>query len=199
MKKILVFAGAVLLAGALNAQVVNMTNASWNKETKPAFTMQMDYSKKIVDEAVEKHFKADKIKGKSENGMTKYEEITYSAMCVEDCDVYTSIDGNGKSATLNIFVVRKNGNFVTSGDDEEKCIKKFMIYLFADVEALDLQYKIDEQTKVYEKSVKEYEKLVDKKAGLEKELKNVEQGISDAEKNREQQKKLLEQLKAQQK
>lgn len=193
-KTVLSLMSLIFVAAAANAQVVNMANAEFNKETRPAFEMQLDYSKKLVEEAVEKRFKADKQKGKSSNGMMVYAKASYSDMCVDGCDIYTKVDGNGKSATIDIFVMRSNGNFINSGDDEEKCIKKFMLSLSSDVKALDLQYKIEEQSKVYEKAEKEYEKLLDKKASLEKDLKNTENDIQAADKNRKEQKAALEQL-----
>ncbi len=199
MKKLLLFGVSVAFAVLANAQVVNMSNEAFNKELKPAFVMPLDYSKKLVDEAVTNRFKADKLKGKSAGAMTLYAKTTYSSMCVSNCDIYTKVDGNGKSATLTIFVARENGNFVISGDDEEQCIKKYMVGLITDIKALELQYQIEEQTKVCEKAQKEYEKLLDKKASLEKDLKNTEKAIQDAEKEKDAQKNILEQLKAKQK
>jgi len=199
MKKLLLtLAAAIATCTIAHSQVVNMANAELNKQQRPAFTMQVDYSKKLVVEAVEKRFKNDKLKGKVSGGVTCYAKATYSAMCVTNCDIYTIIDGNGKSATVNIFVARENGNYITSGDDEEQCIKKFMLSLYADVQALDLHYQIEEQTKVYEKAVKDHEKLLDKKADLEKELKNVEKDIQNADKEKALQKDVLEQLKKKQ-
>lgn len=197
MKKVLSLVLSVaFFASVTQAQVVNMTNGEFNKETKPAFVMELEFSKKIVEEAVEKRFKNDKQKGKSSGGMTTYANTTYSDMGVRDCNVYTKIDGNSKSATLYIFVQEANGNFITSGADQEKQIKKFMISLAGDVKALDLEYQIADQKKVWERSEKEYDKLVDKKASLEKELKNTENDIQKADSERKAQKTALEQLEA---
>lgn len=197
MKKLLIsFLSVAFFVSVAHAQVVNMTNGAFNKETKPAFVMELDYSKKITEEAVEKRFKDDKQKGKSSSGMTTYANTTYSAMGIRDCNVYTKIDGNSKNATLYIFVQEANGNFITSGSDQEKQIKKFMLSLADDVKALDLEYQIAEQKKIWEKSEKEYDKLVDKKTSLEKELKNTENDIQKADTERKAQKSALEELEA---
>ena len=197
MKKLAVTAIAVMVwAGFASAQSITETTASFNKEEKPAMALTMDFSKKLMDEAVTNHFKADKQKAKAANGMMLYAKMTYAGLCVKNCDVYTKIDGSSKNSTLYIFVQRENGNFVVPGDDEIPCIKDFLKKISEEVVALDLQYQIEEQTKVYEKAVKEYDKLVDKKEDLQKELRNTEKEISEADSYKKQQKAILDQLKA---
>lgn len=195
MKKIIVSALSLLcVVGLVNAQSITETTTSFNKVEAPAVSLTMDISKKIMEEAVTKHFKADKQKGKSVGNMIQYANMTYPSMCVTKCDVYTKIEGSGKTSTLFVLVQRENKNFVVSGDEEIACIKEFMKTLSAEVTALDLQYQIEEQTKVYEKAVKEYEKLVSKKEELQKELKNTEKAISDADNEKKKQKSALDAL-----
>ena len=197
MKKLVVSALAVMVwASSAIAQQITETTASFNKEEKPAVALTMEFSKKMMDEAVTNHFKADKQKAKAANGMMLYQKMTYAGLCVKDCDVYTKIDGSNKNSTLYIFIQRENGNFVVPGDNEIPCIKDFLKKISAEVVALDLQYQIEEQTKVYEKAVKEYDKLVSKKEDLQKELRNTEKEIAEADSNKKEQKAILDQLKS---
>lgn len=194
MKKIVITVlSACLLSSFAIAQSVSMGPATFNKEQKPGFTMELSYSKKVVEEAVENHFKKSKLKGKSASGMTEYAKVNYNEMCVNGTTIYTKVEGSSKQATLTIFAMRDNGNFISGTDEETPCIVKFMQETIAnDVRALDLQYKIEEQTKECTKAQKEYEKLLDEKSKIEKE-------ILDADKNRQKQNELLKQLESQKK
>ena len=197
MKKlVLSIACSLFLYGVVNAQAIVETKTSLNKVDVPALALTMDYSKKIMEEAVNKHFKDDKLKGKSSSGVMLYSKITYSEMCVRNTDVYTKVDGSSKTSTVYIMVQRENGNFVVPGDEEVACIKEFLNKLSEEVVALDLKYQIDEQKKVYEKSVKDYDKLVSKKEDLQKQLKDTEKAISEADGNMKKQKAILNELEA---
>ncbi|MBR3980672.1 MAG: hypothetical protein IKJ98_05880 [Bacteroidales bacterium] len=197
MKKlVLLVVSCISLCGLVNAQAVVETKTSLNKVDVPALAMTMDYSKKIMEEAVNKHFKDNKLKGKSSSGVMLYSKITYSEMCVKNTDVYTKVDGSSKTSTIYIMVQRENGNFVVPGDEEVACIKDFLNKLSEEVVALDLKYQIEEQKKVYEKSVKDYDKLVSKKEDLQKQLKDTEKAISEADANMKKQKSILNELEA---
>ncbi len=185
MKKILISVlGLAFMAGAVHAQVVNGVTAPFNKDVKPAFAMQLDYSKKLVEEAVDNRFKKDKMKGKSSSGMMVYSKVNCNDLCAQNCTVYTRVDGSGKSATVYLYIERENGNFITIGDQEETCVKNYMISMLDDVKAVELKYQIEEQIKVCEKAEKNYQKLLEQKAKLEKD-------IEAADKDRQEQNKIL--------
>ena len=133
---------------------------------------------------------------KSESGMTKYTQANYPAICAQQCDFYTKVDGTSKIATIYLFVSKGYNNFVSSGDDEDTAarVKSFLLSLVNDVRDLDLKYQIDDQTKVSDKAQKDYEKLLDQKAKLEKDLRDTENAIKQADSNRQQQKAILDQL-----
>jgi len=201
MKKVVcTIIGALFFGMMANAQVVTEAIAPFNKERKPAFTMQLDYSKKLVEEALEKRLKKDKQKGKSESGMVKYAQAHYPNICAQVCDFYIRVDGTSKTATVYIFISKGYNNFVSSGDDEDTAsrVEAFLKSLITDVRSLDLEYQIEEQTKLSEKAQKDYEKLIDQKSKLEKELKETEGEIVKSDQNRQQQKEILDQLKKKQ-
>ncbi|MBP5134912.1 MAG: hypothetical protein IKR52_01055 [Paludibacteraceae bacterium] len=195
-KAALTIISALFFGMMANAQTVSETVAPFNKDRKPAFTMQLDYSKKLVEEALANRLKKDKLKSKSEGGMTKYAQANYPAICAQQCDFYTKVDGTSKIATIYLFVSKGYNNFVSSGDDEDTAarVKSFLLSLVNDVRDLDLKYQIDDQTKVSDKAQKDYEKLVDQKAKLEKDLRDTENAIKQADSNRQQQKAILDQL-----
>jgi len=198
MKRFLItVASAVMLAQFSFAQEVKDVLAPFNKETRPAFSMQLNYPQKLVQEAVAKRFKDAKVKGKSMGSLMYYAKAQYEDVCANGTDVYTMVDGSSKVSTVYVYVMKTTGNFVTGQDEEAACVKSFVASLKADVEALDLQNQIDAQKKVCEKADNEYQKLVDKKAKMEKELKNVEKGIQEADNERQRQKGVLEQLQRQ--
>ena len=63
-KAALTIISALFFGMMANAQTVSETVAPFNKDRKPAFTMQLDYSKKLVEEALANRLKKDKLKSK---------------------------------------------------------------------------------------------------------------------------------------
>lgn len=189
MKKFFVsFLGLFFVCAIANAQTVSNVTAEFGKDAmRPAYTMTFDCSKKIVEEALQKRLKKDKIKGKSNSGMMLYSKVNNSALGVQNCNLYTRVESVGKKANLYFFLERENGNFITTGDAEESSVIKYMESLIADVAALQQKYDVNTQKKVYEKSEKNYQKLVSQQKKLEKK-------VQKADNERQEQKTILEEL-----
>lgn len=192
MKKFLVsLLGMFFLCAIANAQTVSSVTAEFGKDAmRPAYTMQFNCSKKIVEEALQKRLKKDKIKGKSSSGMMLYQKVNSNQIGIQKCNLYTRVESVGKKANLYFFIERENGNFVTTGDPEESSVMKYMESLTADVAALQLKYNVNNQKKVYEKAEKNYQKLVSQQKKLEKK-------IQKADNERQEQKTILEELQKQ--
>ena len=76
MKRFFVlFAGLFFLGGVVSAQNVSAVTVEFSKDAmRPAFSMQLDCSKKIAEEALKKRLKKDRIKGKSSGSMMLYKK-----------------------------------------------------------------------------------------------------------------------------
>ena len=192
MKKVIVFfLGMFFLCAVASAQTVSSVTAEFGKDAmRPAYSMPFDCSKKIVEEALQKRLKKDKIKGKSASGMMLYQKVNNSQLGVQNCNLYTKVESVGKKSNLYFFIERENGNFVTTGDAEESSVMKYMESLTADVAALQQKYDVNSQKKVYEKAEKEYQKLLSQQKKLEKK-------IQKADTERQEQKTILEELQKQ--
>ena len=190
----IILISAVMFSQFSSAQEVKEVLAPFNKESRPAFSMQLNYSQKLVQEAVTKRFKDAKVKGKPSGKLMYYASAQYKDLCVNGTDVYTMVDGSSKVSTVYVYVVGSNGNFITGQDDQASCVKSFVSSLKGDVEALSLQNNIEAQKKEVKKAESNYKKLVDKKTKMEKDLKNLEKSIQQADNEREKQKGILEQM-----
>lgn len=192
MKKIVLsLLGVFFLCAVAGAQTVRNVTAEFGKDAmRPAYSMPFDCSRKIVEEALQKRLKKDKIKGKSFSGMMLYSKVNNSQLGVQNCNLYTKVESVGKKSNLYFFIERENGNFVTTGDAEESSVMKYMESLTADVAALQQKYDVNSQKKVYEKAEKEYQKLISQQKKLDKKIQK-----ADAE--RQEQKTILEELQKQ--
>lgn len=173
-----------------SAQQVSCVSATLNKDVRPAFTMGLDYPKKVVEEAVSKRLKKDKIKGKSVSGIMVYNQVNNRMIGLQGANLYTWVESVGKKSNLYFFVERENGNFVTETDTEAAAVIRYMSGLEKDVELLAQTYRVNDQKKVYEKSEKRYQKLLNKQKKLEKQL-------QQADRDRQEQKQLLEEYQKQ--
>lgn len=172
------------------AQQVSCVTATLNKDVRPAFSMAVDHPRKIVEEAVAKRLKKDKIKGKSVSGTMVYSKVNNRSIGLQNATLYTRVESVGKSANLYFFVEKENGNFVTETDTEAAAVIRYMASLEKDVDLLAQTYRVEDQKKVYEKAEKEYQKLVSKQNKLEKQ-------IQQADRNRQEQRQLLEEYQKQ--
>lgn len=189
MKKFFVsFLDLFLMCVMACAQNVSNVTAEFGKDAmRPAYSLSFDCSKKIVEEALQKRLKKDKIKGKSNSGMMLYSKVNNSALGVQNCNLYTKVESMGKKANLYFFIERENGNFITTGDAEESSVIKYMESLTADVSSLQLKYDVNTQKKAVEKAEKNYQKLISQQKKLEKKIQK-----ADAE--RQEQNSILEAL-----
>ena len=187
----IIFAGLIFACGISSAQNVSAVTVEFSKDAmRPAFSMQLDCSKKVAEEALKKRLKKDRIKGKSSGSMMLYKKVSSKDLGVTNCNLYTKVEGMGRKCTLYFFLERENGNFITAGDPEEGSVMKYMESLTEDVNALLHKYKVDDQKKAYEKAEKNYQKLVKQQNKLEKK-------VQKADKERQEQKALLDEMQQQ--
>ena len=192
MKRIFVlFAGLFFLGGIVSAQNVSAVTAQFGKDAmRPAFSMQLDCSKKIAEEALKKRLKKDRLKGKSSGSMMMYNKVSNKDLGVSSCNLYTKVESIGRKCNVIFFLERENGNFITTGDPEEVSIMKYMESLTTDVAALQHKNKVNDQKKKYEKAEKKYQKLTNQQKKLEKK-------VEKADKVRQEEKAALEELQKQ--
>ena len=189
----IIFAGLIFACGISSAQNVSAVTVEFSKDAmRPAFSMQLDCSKKVAEEALKKRLKKDRIKGKSSGSMMLYKKVSNKDLGVTNCNLYTKVEGMGRKCNLYFFLERENGNFITAGDPEEGSIMKYMESLTKDVEALQHKNKVNDQKKAYEKAEKKYQKLVKQQNKLEKK-------VEKADKARQEEKAALEELQKQEK
>ena len=206
MKKvILALVCALGLGSFANAQTVSEGTLQVDKKTQmSAFTLQINVSKKNVQETIEGKFKAQKLSGKGgKGGMTEYANVTYldiftNSVNNNKCNIYTKVEEKGGISTLYLVVDRGLGNYVTSSSDaaNAELAKQYLTNLVKDIYKTELTHQIEDQTKVVEKAEKTLKSAEDTKAKLEKQLENAKEDINKANADLAAQKQKLDELKS---
>ena len=206
MKKVILALVCALGLGSLaNAQTVSEGTLQVDKKTQmSAFTLQINVSKKNVQETIEGKFKAQKLSGKGgKGGMTEYANVTYldiftNSVNNNKCNIYTKVEEKGGISTLYLVVDRGLGNYVTSSSDaaNAELAKQYLTNLVKDIYKTELTHQIEDQTKVVEKAEKTLKSAEDTKAKLEKQLENAKEDINKANADLAAQKQKLDELKS---
>ncbi len=206
MKKIaLALVCALGLGLFANAQTVGEGTLQIDKKTSaPAFTLQINVSKKNVQETIEAKFKSQKLSGKGgKGGTTEYNNVSYldiytNTVNGNKCNIITKVDEKGGMSTLYLVVDRGLGNYVTSSTDaaNAELAKNFLTSIVKDIYKTELSHQIEDQTKVVEKAEKTLKSAEDTKAKLEKQLESAKDDINKANADLAAQKQKLDELKA---
>ncbi len=206
MKKLILALVCALGLGAFaNAQTVGEGTLQIDKKTSmPAFTLQINVSKKNVQETIDAKFKAQKLSGKGgKGGTTEYANVTYldifsNTTNGNKCNISTKVDDKGGVTTLYLVVDRGLGNYVTSSTDaaNAELAKQFLTNIVKDIYKTELTHQIEDQTKVVEKAEKTLKSAEDNKAKLEKQLETAKDDINKANADLAAQKQKLDELKA---
>lgn len=206
MKKVILALICALGLGAFaNAQTVGEGTLQIDKKTSmPAFTLQINVSKKNVQETIDAKFKAQKLSGKGgKGGTTEYANVTYldifsNTTNGNKCNISTKVDDKGGVSTLYLVVDRGLGNYVTSSTDaaNAELAKQFLTNIVKDIYKTELTHQIEDQTKVVEKAEKTLKSAEDNKAKLEKQLETAKDDINKANADLAAQKQKLDELKA---
>jgi len=206
MKKVIFTLICALGLGAFaNAQTVGEGTLQIDKKTSmPAFTLQINVSKKNVQETIDAKFKAQKLSGKGgKGGTTEYANVTYldifsNTTNGNKCNISTKVDDKGGVTTLYLVVDRGLGNYVTSSTDaaNAELAKQFLTNIVKDIYKTELTHQIEDQTKVVEKAEKTLKSAEDNKAKLEKQLETAKDDINKANADLAAQKQKLDELKA---
>ncbi len=206
MKKIVLALVCALGLGMFaNAQTVGEGTLQIDKKTSaPAFTLQINVSKKNVQETIDAKFKAQKLSGKGgKGGTTEYANVSYLEIFTNTtngnkCNISTKVDEKGGVTTLYLVVDRGLGNYVSSSTDaaNAELAKQFLSNLVKDIYKTELTHQIEDQTKVVEKAEKTLKSAEDTKAKLEKQLESAKDDINKANADLAAQKQKLDELKA---
>ena len=206
MKKIIHALVCALGLGAFaNAQTVCEGTLQIDKKTSmPAFTLQINVSKKNVQETIDAKFKAQKLSGKGgKGGSTEYASVTYLDIFTNTsngnkCNITTKVDEKGGVTTLYLVFDSGLVNYVTSSSDaaNAELAKQFLTNLVKDIYKTELTHQIEDQTKVVEKAESTLKKAEDNKAKLEKQLEAAKDDINKANADLAAQKQKLDELKA---
>lgn len=204
-KAILALICALGLCTFANAQTVGESTLQIDKNNSmPAFTLQLNVSKKNVQETIDAKFKAQKLSGKGgKGGVTTYSNVTYLDIFTNSangnkCNISTKVVESNGMTTLYLIVDKGLGNYVTSSNDaaNAQLAKSYLTDIVNDILKTELTHQIEDQTKTVEKAESTLKKAEDSKAKLEKQLETAKEEINKANADLAAQKQKLDELKA---
>ncbi|MDR1348761.1 MAG: hypothetical protein LBJ63_10150 [Prevotellaceae bacterium] len=186
MKKIIIT--GVILVSALclsRAQSYETTVEMSKIGYQNAVAIDLSYKADDVEKALEKRFSAGGLKGKSASkGFTEYKNVKFSEFGSETVTIYTKVDKNKQNknaAKVYILVSLQDGQFCTSGTDEQiiKNVQKFENRLEPYVELHVTTILLEKNVDELKKAEKELRNLQDDAVSLQKDKEKILKKIEE--------------------
>jgi len=153
--------------------VVNDQQGKLMKETQPGFVIFVHADDRDLEKHWVSYLKSKGVTAKKDKGIYHSQGIGLLAISADTVSLFANIDKTTKGSNLEVFV-KRNGQFITAENDPnvtvntrnfmKDCVKAYYVEAYA----LALQ----EETKAYDKIIKERDKLIKKKDGLGKSISN---------------------------
>ena len=193
----------------LQAQKVKETKISFNKSDVAAYSIEYNVSKSDLNKVAAQYF-SKVINGKksSESGFVMYKASSWDAMPFDKGDIYYKVEGNKKTSTLIILVSMGYDNFVSSSIEPKvlAALSVFAPEFQKEIDAFQLNNKIEEQERRINSIEKEYKSKMKKERKYNKKIDKLNRKIAKNKKKYEalateidKQKQILEDLQKQKK
>ena len=180
-------AALLLMPQFAMAQTAQSVQIRYSKADQPGLAITFPYSENIVETAVRNRMDREEVgKRRSSKGFDYYRAEKWGDISANHVDIYTKVDGNRSSSTVNLLVSKGYDNFVSGTIDEVmyKRMQDFLTSLKTDIDLVVLQ----EAIKAQEEAVKEKEKAVrnalDEESKLAKQKEAVEKAIEAQQKEK---------------
>ncbi len=194
MKRILTLTAALLLAAGAMAQNVMPTEAKIGTVTAPAFTVTIQKSEKLVQEAMNKRLKEAGLKAKNDNGYVAAIDQLFAEIATVPINLYTKVEKESKNSTVVVVCVIPT-NFSSDQTDMQANARRFLEGFAAYVDkheaSLNMAAEKDnlkKATKVHASAVSAVEKIDksiqsdrEKIASKQKEIEKYNQKIKECQ------------------
>lgn len=203
MKKLIFTSAFVIISFVLFGQA-REGRIEYDKENQLCLVMEYNFP----PEAVENGFinKMDKLgyKGKEEKGMFNkdrgfrvYKDTRITEISSNKMDYIINVEQKSKKEedeAILYFLINRNGDNALSKLNSEELgkAKSFLYNLLPDIEAANLELKINWQEETLSKAEKKLKSLQDDKEDMEKKIQKLQDDLKENEKEQEKQKEEVE-------
>lgn len=171
MKRITIFAIAILALSGLRAQVTE-TTVQYGDFTVPAFVISLQQDKDIVSEALNQRLKEGAVKTSKTGGYIAVLNQTFAEIYAQPVDFYAKVEEQGKKKDRETIVTffAKSPNLTISQNELNVNVRRFAENFPTYVGKYEAQQKLGAEEKNLKKAQKNQEKAVAAAAALEKDI-----------------------------
>ncbi len=213
MRQSILFVIAITISSFVFAQAYE-GSVEYDKKKQQAFVIEYHYSPEAVENAIIQKMEKLGYKGKEEKGMFNkdkgfhvYKNAFITDISSSSMDYMVKVEQKSrkeKDESIVYFIINKDGENAMPKFDatDMRQAKTFLNNLMPDVEAADLELRIEAQEDAVAKAEKKFKNLQSDKEDMENKIKKLQDDIQknlkdqdDTQKDIENQKQVLENLK----
>ena len=212
MKRILLFLCTCSIT-LTQAQEVMTAKTEYQKTTQPAVKVELPYSPDVVEDAIKDYFNRIGVKQDGARGFQVYRKTRLGLTDAWNSDLYFKVERKGRKekdeSIVYFFATPENQqpNLRKPGDDYGvDGAMNFMKSMLPSIDSYNLQVQINLQEDEVKKAEKKYQRIVDDGDDLDKKMKKIQENIQENKTDLatqklelENQRKLLDKLKARKK
>ncbi len=182
-KPILLFFAMLIYAGSFSQAYT--TIAQYQKTQQPAIQIDIPFSTKTVDDAIEDKLSRIGYKGSSSKDYTVYKGTHLPEISKDPYDLYFKTDRKSRDekdvTVLTLLISSGYQRFIADSNDAQLIsnAKQFLNNLIATVTAYDLEQQINDQQLAVKKADKKLGDVVSDGQDLAKKKKKLDQDIAD--------------------
>ena len=212
MKRILLFLCICSITLA-QAQEVMTAKTEYQKTSQPSVMVQVPYAADVVEDAIKDYFNRIGVKQDGARGFQVYRKTRLGLTDAWNSDLYFKVERKSRKekdeSVIYFFATPENQqpNLRKPGDDYGvDGAMNFMKSMLPSIDSYNLQVQINLQEEEVKKAEKKYQHIVDDGDDLDKRLKKIQENIQENKTDLatqklelENQRKLLDKLKARKK
>jgi peptidoglycan hydrolase CwlO-like protein len=198
MKKISLLVLTMALMAGIKAQSVQEVTVEFGDYTVPAYTVSINQSKELTNEALIQRLKESGLKTGKENGYIAVQNQTFTDIYSQPVDFYAKVDEQGKKKNRVTVVTffAKSPNLTISQNELNINVRRFAEGFPYYVDKFEAQKKVGASEAELKKAQKTQSKAVAAAASIEKDIASDREKIAKKEAEIEKYNKKIESLRA---
>ena len=183
MKKISLLVLTMALMAGIKAQSVQEVTVEFGDYTVPAYTVSINQSKELTNEALSQRLKESGLKTGKENGYIAVQNQTFTDIYSQPVDFYAKVDEQGKKKNRVTVVTffAKSPNLTISQNELNINVRRFAEGFPYYVDKFEAQKKVGASEAELKKAQKTQSKAVAAAASIEKDIASDREKIAKKE------------------
>lgn len=194
MRKVILLAALFFISRIAMAQSSEGT-VDYQKTKQPAVVLELPYPPGVVEDAIKEKMKRMGYTGKESKGFVTYKGVRDSSG--KEMDYVVRVERKSRKekdeSVVYLFGQGATIDMAKTGEGSDiDFLKSQLNKMTPDIEAYNLEVNIADQESTVKKAEKKYDNLQDDQKSLEKKLKRLQDDIADNKKDQEKQKSEIE-------